>query len=166
MCLFDCSLFLLKENRENMLIEARYYDKAIKEIKAYEEAPDKRNQKKDSQLDTLIEMCEEQQREKKIIPNTEKISFFSTLQKASLELAKILEWNIVTVKDNDNTYGYIELSYGTSWVLSNSPQACKRTLAMLYESADQICTSVMDGQVVQKFEFELADQIVVNDEIL
>ena len=60
--------FFYKGDRENMLIEARYYDKAIKEIKAYEEAPDKRNQKKDSQLDTLIEMCEEQQREKKIIP--------------------------------------------------------------------------------------------------
>lgn len=105
-------------------------------------------------------------REKDYSEHGKNFFFLVPCKKASLELAKILEWNIVTVKDNDNTYGYIELSYGTSWILSNSPQACKRTLAMLYESADQICTSVMDGQVVQKFEFELADQIVVNDEIL
>ena len=42
------------------------------------------------QLDTLIEMCAKNaQRVEKDYSNTEKI--FSTLQKASLELAKILE---------------------------------------------------------------------------
>ena len=49
----------------------------------------------------------------------------------------------------------IELSYGISWILSDSPKMCKKTMAMLYENADQICSEVKDNCVVQRFEFEL-----------
>ena len=59
------------------------------------------------------------------------------------------------MKNDDDTYGYIELSYGISWILSDSPKMCKKTIAMLYENADQICSEVKDNQIVQKFEFEL-----------
>ena len=37
----------------------------------------------------------------------------------------------------------------------DSPKMCKKTMAMLYENADQICSEVKDNCVVQRFEFEL-----------
>ena len=95
---------------------------------------------------------------KEIVPDPEKIALFIRLQRASMELAKLLELNIVTMKKDDDTYGYIELSYGISWILSDSPKMCKKTMAMLYENADQICSEVKDNCVVQRFEFELEKQ--------
>ena len=94
---------------------------------------------------------------KEIVPDPEKIALFIRLQRASMELAKLLELNIVTMKKDDDTYGYIEFSDGISWILSESPKMCKKTMAMLYENADQICSEVKDNQIVQRFEFELAN---------
>ena len=150
-----------------MLIECKYYDVAAKENEELleqiaeesenfsEEDLQLENDRRDFQLAAIIRSFEEQEKMKEVIPNPEKIALFTRLQSASMELAKLLELNIVTVKSDDDTYGYIELSYGISWILSDSPKMCKKTMAMLYENADQICSEVKDNCVVQRFEFEL-----------
>ena len=122
-----------------MLIECKYYDVAAKEMEEL-----------DKQIAEESENLSEGE-----LPDPEKIALFIRLQRASMELAKLLELNIVTMKKDDDTYGYIELSYGISWILSDSPKMCKKTMAMLYENADQICSEVKDNCVVQRFEFEL-----------
>lgn len=150
-----------------MLIECKYYDVAAKENEELleqiaeesenlsEEELQLENDRRDFQLAAIIRSFEEQEKMKEVIPNPEKIALFTRLQSASMELAKLLELNIVTVKSDDDTYGYIELSYGISWILSDSPKMCKKTMAMLYENADQICSEIKDNQIVQRFEFEL-----------
>lgn len=150
-----------------MLIECKYYDVAAKENEELleqiaeesenlsEEELQLENDRRDLQLAAIIRSFEEQEKMKEVIPNPEKIALFTRLQSASMELAKLLELNIVTVKSDDDTYGYIELSYGISWILSDSPKMCKKTMAMLYENADQICSEIKDNQIVQRFEFEL-----------
>ena len=40
-----------------------------------------------------------------------------------------------------------------NWLGGSEPR--KKTMAMLYENADQICSEVKDNCVVQRFEFEL-----------
>lgn len=150
-----------------MLIECKYYDAAAKEMeeldkqiaeeseKLLEEELQLENDRRDFQLAAIIRGFEEKEKKKEVIPNPEKIALFTRLQRASMELAKLLELNIVTMKNDDDTYGYIELSYGISWILSDSPKMCKKTIAMLYENADQICSEIKDNQIVQRFEFEL-----------
>lgn len=150
-----------------MLIECKYYDVAAKEMEELndqiakelenlsEEELQRENDRRDFQLAAIIRSVEEQKKTKEILPVPEKIDLFIRLQRASMELAKLLELNIITMKSDDDTYGYIELSYGISWILSDSPRMCKKTIAMLYENADQICSEVKDNQIVQRFEFEL-----------
>ena len=150
-----------------MLIECKYYDVAAKEMEDMdkqiaeeleslsEEELQLEKNRKDFQLAAIIRNYEEQEKAKEVIPDSEKITLFTRLQRASMELAELLELNIVTMKSDDDTYGYIELSYGISWILSDSPKMCKKTMAMLYENADQICSEVKDNCVVQRFEFEL-----------
>lgn len=150
-----------------MLIECKYYDAAAKEMEELdkqiaeeleslsEEELQLEKNRKDFQLAAIIRNFEEQEKAKEVIPDSEKITLFTRLQRASMELAELLELNIVTMKNDDDTYGYIELSYGISWILSDSPRMCKKTMAMLYENADQICSEVRDNQIVQRFEFEL-----------
>ena len=150
-----------------MLIECKYYDAAAKEMEELdkqiaeeleslsEEELQLEKNRKDFQLAAIIRNYEEQEKAKEVIPNPEKITLFTRLKRASMELAELLELNIVTMKSDDDTYGYIELSYGISWILSDSPKMCKKTMAMLYEKADQICSEVRDNQIVQRFEFEL-----------
>ena len=150
-----------------MLIECKYYDAAAKEMEELdkqiaeeleslsEEELQLEKNRKDFQLAAIIRNFEEQEKAKEVIPDSEKITLFTRLQRASMELAELLELNIVTMKNDDDTYGYIELSYGISWILSDSPRMCKKTMAMLYENADQICSEVKDNCVVQRFEFEL-----------
>ena len=150
-----------------MLIECKYYDVAAKEMEELkdqiakelenlsEEELQRENDRRDFQLAAIIRSVEEQKKTKEILPVPEKIDLFIRLQRDSMELAKLLELNIITMRSDDDTYGYIELSYGISWILSDSPKMCKKTMAMLYENADQICSEVKDNQIVQRFEFEL-----------
>ena len=141
-----------------MLIECKYYDVAAKEMEELDKqiAEESENLSEgDFQLAEIIRSFKEKEKMKEIVPDPEKIALFIRLQRASMELAKLLELNIVTMKKDDDTYGYIELSYGISWILSDSPKMCKKTMAMLYENADQICSEVKDNCVVQRFEFEL-----------
>ena len=152
-----------------MLIECKYYDVAAKENEELleqiaEESENLsegelqlENDRRDFQLAEIIRSFKEKEKTKEIVPDPEKIALFIRLQRASMELAKLLELNIVTMKKDDDTYGYIEFSYGISWILSDSPKMCKKTMAMLYENADQICSEVKDNQIVQRFEFELAN---------
>ena len=139
-----------------MLIECKYYDVAAKEMEELDKQIAEEsenlsegelqleNDRRDFQLAEIIRSFKEKEKMKEIVPDSEKIALFIRLQRASMELAKLLELNIVTMKKDDDTYGYIELSYGISWILSDSPKMCKKTMAMLYENADQICSEVKD----------------------
>ena len=109
-----------------MLIECKYYDAAAKEMEELdkqiaeeleslsEEELQLEKNRKDFQLAAIIRNFEEQEKAKEVIPDSEKITLFTRLQRASMELAELLELNIVTMKNDDDTYGYIELSYGIS----------------------------------------------------
>ena len=132
-----------------MLIECKYYDVAAKEM----EELDKQIAEESENLSEGELQLENDRRDFQL---AEIIRSFKEKEKMKeMELAKLLELNIVTMKKDDDTYGYIELSYGISWILSDSPKMCKKTMAMLYENADQICSEVKDNCVVQRFEFEL-----------
>ena len=103
-----------------MLIECKYYDVAAKEMEELDKQIAEEsenlsegelqleNDRRDFQLAEIIRSFKEKEKMKEIVPDPEKIALFIRLQRASMELAKLLELNIVTMKKDDDTYGYIE----------------------------------------------------------
>lgn len=93
-----------------MLIECKYYDVAAKENEELlekiaeesenlsEEELQLENDRRDFQLAEIIRSFKEKEKMKEIVPDPEKIALFIRLQRASMELAKLLELNIVTMK--------------------------------------------------------------------
>lgn len=152
-----------------MIIERKYYEMSVKEKEEWDKeiaaenaklTADEKGEKKrkmESEALEIIRKGEEQLKKIKKVPNPKKIVDFTMLEKAALDFAKLAELNITISKDEDDTYGYIELSYGISWIIEEMPESCKKTMAALYLKAKQICTCVKDNRVVQRFEFELAD---------
>ena len=147
-----------------MLIECKYYDVAAKEMEELDKQIAEEsenlsegelqleNDRRDFQLAEIIRSFKEKEKMKEIVPDPEKIALFIRLQRASMELAKLLELNIVTMKKDDDTYGYIELSYGISWILSDSRKMYKRQW-QCYIECRSICSEVKDNYVIQRFEF-------------
>lgn len=156
-----------------MLIESKYYEMAEERRKRWEEEiavecskmteEEIRKMKKQRETGLADIICRGKERERRIreIPNAEKIERFNMLQKASLQLAKSADMNITVMRKDDNTYAYIELSYGICWLIPEMPKTCKGTMAALYEKADRICAIVKDGRIIQKFEFEMTDEFEV-----
>lgn len=155
-----------------MLIECRYYDMAVKRAEEYEceiaedydkmtaeELQDQEKQRESEASDIIRKGKEEGKRYRKVL-NAQKMAAFDRLLKAALELARLSDMNITALKKDDGTYGYIELSYGISWMDPSTPEICAKTMAALYKNADLICTSVNKDCVIQRFDFELADCIL------
>lgn len=152
-----------------MLIEKNYYEKLEREQEKWYKEMLNENEKKSE--DVLLQ--EERQRNAEVmeimkkgeeclqkinkVPSAERMMQFVKLQKAAMEVAYLSDMNIKTDKKDDDTYGYIELSYKISWIVPDSPKVCRKTMAALYENAEQIRTNVKDNRVVQRFDFELAE---------
>ena len=65
--------------------------------------------------------------------------------------------NIKTVLSDDETFGYIEFSFGELWIVEETPQECRRIMSLLYEHATEICTSIESDLVIQRFIFMLTE---------
>lgn len=79
---------------------------------------------------------------KEIVPDPEKIALFIRLQRASMELAKLLELNIVTMKKMMIPMGILNYLMEFPGFFQILRRCVKKTMAMLYENADQICSEV------------------------
>ena len=87
-----------------MLIECKYYDVAAKEMEELDKQIAEEsenlsegelqleNDRRDFQLAEIIRSFKEKEKMKEIVPDPEKIAFFIRLQRASMELAKLLSF--------------------------------------------------------------------------
>lgn len=158
-----------------MLIESLYYEMAekrriqwetelaVEQSKMTEEEILEKKKQMDAELEEIIRRGKELEHRIQKIPNVEKIERFNMLQKASLQLAKSADMNITIMRKDDDAYAYINLSYGDCWFIQEMPKMCKRTMALLFENADRICEYIEDNRMVKKFEFELVDELEVED---
>ena len=156
-----------------MMIECKYYDislarteqmeKELAEEKAALTEEEKLRQQKESDegYKEIVRRGKEHERKYKKVPDAGKVEQFVQLQKVALRMAKRADMNITVMKMDDDTYGYIELAYNHCWFIQDMPRSCFTTMAALYEKAHSIYTETQDDRVLQKFDFILADEVVV-----
>ncbi len=144
-----------------MLIEKMFYDitkqqwqDMVKDCDTEKEILSKKDTYK-SELSDFITKGKSLQSQKTV--NAQKREFFALIQTASLEIAKTAAMNIKTELSDDETFGYIEFSFGELWIVEETPQECRRIMSLLYEHATEICTSIESDLVIQRFIFMLTE---------
>lgn len=150
------------------MIERFYYDEALEELEKWEaeitSAKEKmtkedlflQHQQQLLEFEQLMKEVQDFKAEKHLKHlDPRKKNHFLLLQKTSMEVAKICNMNFKSDMNEDTLFGYIELSYAISWIVSTTPKTCSKTLSTLYEHAYQVCTSINNNRIVQRFEFAL-----------